>query len=71
MDEALSVGDSAFQAKCMERIMEFKRAGKTLLFVSHSANQVEYLCDRVIWLEHGKVKMQGPTAEVLTAYSAV
>ncbi len=71
MDEALSVGDSAFQAKCMERIMEFKRAGKTLLFVSHSANQVEYLCDRVIWLEHGKVKMQGPTAEVLKAYSAV
>ena len=70
MDEALSVGDSAFQAKCMERIMEFKRAGKTLLFVSHSANQVEYLCDRVIWLEHGKVKMEGPTAEVLKAYSA-
>ncbi|MFH0907133.1 MAG: ABC transporter ATP-binding protein [bacterium] len=71
MDEALSVGDSAFQAKCMERIMEFKRAGKTLLFVSHSANQVQYLCDRVIWLEHGKMKMEGPTAEVLAAYSAV
>jgi ABC-type polysaccharide/polyol phosphate transport system ATPase subunit len=70
MDEALSVGDAAFQGKCIERILSLKAKGKTLLFVSHSATQVESLCARVIWLEHGKVRMDGPTAEVMKAYAA-
>jgi ABC-type polysaccharide/polyol phosphate transport system ATPase subunit len=70
MDEALSVGDTAFQTKCIQRIDTMKASGKTLLFVSHSAAQVESLCKRVIWLEHGKVRMDGPAADVLKAYAA-
>jgi ABC-type polysaccharide/polyol phosphate transport system ATPase subunit len=68
IDEVLAVGDQQFQAKCFERILEFKTAGKTLLFVSHVPTMVEQLCDRCLWLEHGKVISLGPTSEVLTAY---
>jgi ABC-type polysaccharide/polyol phosphate transport system ATPase subunit len=69
IDEVLVVGDQAFQAKCMERIREFRRQGKTLLCVSHSAEMVRAFCDRGIWLEHGKVVRIGPAAEVLDAYT--
>ena len=68
IDEVLAVGDQNFQAKCFERILEFKRAGKTLLFVSHVPTMVEQLCDRCLWLDHGCVVNLGPTSEVLTAY---
>ena len=71
MDEALSVGDKAFQEKCIRRIDELKEQGKTLMFVSHSANQIQHLCKRVIWLERGKLRMDGPVDEVLPAYHAV
>ena len=70
MDEALAVGDAAFQEKCLERIMALKRAGKTLLFVSHSAGLVQHLCDRAIWLDHGRLRRDGPAADVLAAYAA-
>ncbi len=60
VDEVLSVGDFRFQEKCEERIKKMLDGGTTLLFVSHSADQVEDLCDRVVWLEHGHVRAVGP-----------
>lgn len=68
IDEVLSVGDHAFQAKCTERIRGFKRAGKTLLCVSHSGSAVEDLCERALWLDHGELVMDGPASEVVDAY---
>jgi ABC-type polysaccharide/polyol phosphate transport system ATPase subunit len=69
IDEVLAVGDQAFQAKCFDRICEFKKAGKTLLFVSHVPEMVKHLCDYSIWLEHGQVKASGTPGDVLDAYS--
>jgi ABC-type polysaccharide/polyol phosphate transport system ATPase subunit len=69
IDEVLSVGDAAFQEKCFDRICELKRAGKTLLFVSHVPEMVKHLCDHSLWLEHGRVKAAGPPGEVLEAYA--
>jgi len=68
IDEVLSVGDQAFQAKCMDKILEFKREAKTLLFVSHALSAVQSLCERVLWLDHGELVMDGQTADVLAAY---
>lgn len=68
MDEVLAVGDQSFQNKCMRSIREFQAAGRTILFVSHSAQQVAELCRRVVWLDHGRLRMQGPAEEVLDAY---
>lgn len=70
MDEALAVGDAAFQEKCLERIRRLKREGKTLLFVSHSAQLVQHLCERAVWLEHGRLRLDGPSTQVLAAYAA-
>jgi ABC-type polysaccharide/polyol phosphate transport system ATPase subunit len=68
IDEVLAVGDQAFQAKCMEKIMEFKQKGKTLLFVSHSTSAVQRLCERALWLDRGELMMDGDAAEVTAAY---
>ena len=68
IDEVLAEGDQAFQAKCMDKILEFKEQGKTLLFVSHSAGAVQKLCERVLWLDHGELMMDGDAAEVAAAY---
>jgi ABC-type polysaccharide/polyol phosphate transport system ATPase subunit len=70
VDEVLAVGDQAFQEKCRERIRGFKAQGKTLLFVSHSGPMVRELCNRALWLERGRILLDGPAAEVLDAYSA-
>ncbi len=70
MDEALAVGDQEFQKKCRASILDFKRAGCTLLFVSHSAPQVQDLCERAIWLDHGRVRADGPVQEVLSTFMA-
>jgi ABC-type polysaccharide/polyol phosphate transport system ATPase subunit len=69
IDEVLGVGDQAFQTKCHERIGEFKRAGKTLLFVSHSAQLVRQFCDRTLWLDGGEAVLVGTPDEVLDAYA--
>ena len=69
VDEVLAVGDTAFQAKCFERIRQFRRSGKTLLFVSHSTVLVRQVCDRAIWLTHGEVTMDAKAGEVLDAYT--
>jgi ABC-type polysaccharide/polyol phosphate transport system ATPase subunit len=69
VDEVLAVGDQAFQEKCQERIREFRARGKTLLFVSHSGPLVRELCSRALWLDHGKLLLDGPVDEVLAAYT--
>jgi ABC-type polysaccharide/polyol phosphate transport system ATPase subunit len=68
IDEVLTVGDQAFQAKCSERIQDLRRAAKALVFVSHSPQAVLDMCDRAIWLDHGELVMQGPVESVLAAY---
>jgi lipopolysaccharide transport system ATP-binding protein len=69
IDEALSVGDALFARKSFDRIMNFKKAGKTILFCSHSLYQVEAICSRVIWLHQGAIRMDGLPAEVIAAYN--
>jgi len=69
IDEALSVGDGAFAKKSFERIMQLKEQGTTVLFCSHSMYQVESFCDRAVWLEHGRVQMEGPASDVVAAYN--
>jgi len=71
IDEILGVGDQAFVAKCFERIMKFRRAGKTLICVSHSLDSLELLCDQAVWLDHGRVAQIGPLKTVLDAYSQI
>jgi ABC-type polysaccharide/polyol phosphate transport system ATPase subunit len=68
IDEVLGVGDLKFGAKCRERIMQFRRAGKTILCVSHSNDTLRDLCERAIWLDHGKVMDDGPLSRVVEAY---
>jgi ABC-type polysaccharide/polyol phosphate transport system ATPase subunit len=68
VDEVLAVGDAAFQAKCIDKIREFRRAGKTLLCVSHTT-MIGQLCDRAIWLDHGELILSGPVPDVLEAYA--
>jgi ABC-type polysaccharide/polyol phosphate transport system ATPase subunit len=67
VDEVLAVGDERFQRKCMAKIRQFQKQGRTIVFVSHAANQVESLCDRVIVLSHGEVVFDGPTKPGLAA----
>ena len=69
IDELLAVGDHRFQVKCFDKILQFKQAGKTLLFVSHGGGVVQQLCDRAIWLDHGEMLLDGPPAQVLAAYA--
>jgi lipopolysaccharide transport system ATP-binding protein len=69
IDEVLAVGDTAFQAKCFEKLREFRNSGKTLLFVSHSSAVVQQLCDRALWLDHGELIMSGSVADVSAAYA--
>jgi ABC-type polysaccharide/polyol phosphate transport system ATPase subunit len=69
-DEALSVGDTAFQEKCMERLLQFREQHKTLLFVSHSMSLLETLCERTLWLNGGHLIMDGDTQTVLEHYRA-
>lgn len=67
-DEVLSVGDFHFQEKCQKRIKSMLDRGTTLLFVSHSIDQVEDLCDKIVWLEKGTRKMFGDAREVAEIY---
>lgn len=68
IDEILAVGDAAFQAKCFERLMEIKASGTTIVIVSHSMAQLERICDRTIWIENGKIRMEGAPNEVHPLY---
>lgn len=68
VDEVLAVGDEAFAHKCLRRIEEFLARGKTLVLVSHSLPLIEEYCDRVLWLERGRVLHLGAPREVVDAY---
>jgi len=68
IDEILAVGDQRFQEKCMNKMLELKKEGKTMVFVSHSKEAVEFLCDRAIWLNNGVVEMDDKTEKVLEKY---
>lgn len=68
VDEILSVGDAHFQKKSRNKMAELMNGGATVLFVSHDLEQLEELCDRVIWLEHGTCKMIGDAKEILKLY---
>jgi len=68
VDEVLSVGDINFQQKSFEAFMDFKRKGKTIVFVSHSPDLIERLCDRAIWIHEGKILSQGNPSEVIKEY---
>ena len=65
IDEILAVGDQKFQEKCMNKMQELKKMGKTMVFVSHSKEAVEFLCDRSIWINNGEIQKDGKTEEVL------
>ena len=68
VDEILSVGDAAFQAKSLNRMMELMSGGTTVLFVTHTLEQVENMCNRAVWLENHKVKLVGEAKEVCEEY---
>jgi ABC-type polysaccharide/polyol phosphate transport system ATPase subunit len=68
LDEVLAVGDAAFQSKCIDRINELHRQGRTIVFISHDVGAVERLCDRVILLKQGQVMATGTAADVIAAY---
>ncbi|MEU9435613.1 ABC transporter ATP-binding protein [Streptomyces sp. NPDC048252] len=70
IDEALSTGDARFQARSAERIQEMRAHAGTVFLVSHSNAAIRETCDRVLWLERGELRMDGPTEEVLEAYEA-
>jgi ABC-type polysaccharide/polyol phosphate transport system ATPase subunit len=70
IDEVLAVGDASFVPKCLDKINEFRRHGKTIIFVSHDLSTVERICDEVIWLKKGQVEMRGYPKRVVDAYLA-
>lgn len=69
VDEVLAVGDAEFQRRCLARMSAVANSGRTVLFVSHAMDAVEGLCRRVIWMDRGRVRMDGPTREVIHAYA--
>jgi ABC-type polysaccharide/polyol phosphate transport system ATPase subunit len=69
VDEALAVGDTRFQMKCMDKFTDFVEAGKTILFVTHDVNAIKRFCNRAIWLNSGSLIMDGNTDYVTDKYS--
>ncbi len=69
IDEVMAVGDMEFQKKCIDRMIEFKKKGVTMVFVSHSMIDVEKTCDRVAWIENHTIKLLGKTQDVISSYS--
>src|SRR6185437_13564365 len=68
VDEVLTVGDLTFQKKCLGKMGEVARHGRTIVFVSHQMNQIRRLCSRALWVDGGKIRMNGNTHEALAAY---
>ncbi len=68
IDEILAVGDLHFQKRCIDRILSFRKAGKTILFCSHSLYQVEEICDHTIWVQDGQIRMHDESQKVVRAY---
>ena len=70
VDEVLAVGDAAFQKKCIGKMGEVTKQGRTVLFVSHQMNSIRSLCDRCIWLDMGRIRMVDSTVKVVSAYES-
>ena len=70
VDEVLAVGDVNFQKKCLGKMGDVARAGRTVVLVSHQLNQIRRLCQRVLWIDSGYVRQNGPTHEVTSAYES-
>jgi lipopolysaccharide transport system ATP-binding protein len=68
VDEILAVGDEAFQRKCLSKIEEFRREGRTIVFVSHDLDTVRRICHRALWLDQGLVQAVGSTDSVIDSY---
>jgi ABC-type polysaccharide/polyol phosphate transport system ATPase subunit len=68
IDEALAVGDAEFQRRCLGRMEDLQRSGRTVVFVSHDLGAVGRLCERTLWLDQGRVRFDGPTHEALRRY---
>jgi lipopolysaccharide transport system ATP-binding protein len=68
VDEVLAVGDINFQKKCLGKMGDVARAGRTVVLVSHQLNQIRRLCHRVVWIDDGRIRQSGPTIEVVNAY---
>lgn len=68
IDEALSVGDANFQKKCIERILDFKNRGASIIFCSHNLHQLQEICDQAIWIDHGEVQMVSDPNSAINAY---
>jgi ABC-2 type transport system ATP-binding protein/lipopolysaccharide transport system ATP-binding protein len=69
IDEVLAVGDLQFVQKCMDRMNQFKKEGKTIILVSHDLMTVKNWCDKAMWLDEGRVKMEGDPKDVVQAYA--
>jgi lipopolysaccharide transport system ATP-binding protein len=68
VDEVLAVGDIEFQKKCLGKMQGISKSGRTIVFVSHQMNQIRRLCERVIWIDSGQLRLDGPTSSVVSAY---
>ena len=68
VDEVLAVGDAAFQKKCLGKMGDVARGGRTIVFVSHQMNQIRRLCERVLWVDDGQLRLDGATEAVIGAY---
>ena len=68
VDEILSVGDQHFQEKCLNKMKELKAQGKTMVFVTHSLGSARELCDRAVWLNKGRIQLDGDVNEVIDEY---
>lgn len=69
IDEILAVGDQAFQDKCFQRLHEFKRSNVTMIIVSHDLRSMQNICERLIWIDKGEIRMGGEPRQVLAAYT--
>ena len=70
VDEVLAVGDAEFQKKCLNAMDELRSGGRTVLFVSHNMAAIENLCPRTVWIDAGRIRMDGPTEQVIASYLA-
>ena len=71
IDEVLAVGDEEFQQRCFQKIEQFRREGRTIVFVSHGLSQVSQFCNDALWLEKGEVQRIGPAYEVVSEYTGI
>ncbi len=70
VDEVLSVGDTRFQMKCIDKMKELKESGTTILFVSHTLEQIKRFCTRAVWMKDGHIEMDGDASEVIDLYDS-